>query len=193
MYVMTTNYDNIITNLERGDDKPIPIFTIDNVSVVVVLQKMTNDAVLLRIQSFFSHSTLFWIQFSNDISLTKFFTETIHNLKYNKLLEKLQVELNNGIIHDLINLIPTNDNIQYDFGECSVCLDKTTSKTNCNHFICLSCETQLHIKSVSTKTHKKCPMCRSSCYTPFYRDCDSDDEDDLERGFLQRELNNLQN
>lgn len=191
MYVMTTNYDNIISNMERGEDKNIPIFMIDNVSVVVNLRKMTNEVVLLRIHSFFSHSTLYWIQFSNDISLTKFFAETIHKLKYNKLIEKLQVTIDNGFIHNLINLIPTNDNILYDFGECSVCLDNTNCKTNCNHFICLSCETQLHIKATSTKTTKKCPMCRSSSYLPYYTDCDSDEEDDLERGILQRDLNSL--
>lgn len=189
MYIMI--YDNIITNMERGEDKNIPIFTIDSVCVVVNLRKMTNEVVLLRIQSFFSHSTLFWIEFSNDISLTKFFSETIHKLKYNKLLEKLQVEIDNGVIHDMINLIPTNDNIQYDFGECSICLDKTTSKTNCNHFICLACDTALTIKATATKSCKKCPMCRTSHYSPYYKDCESDDEDDLERGILQRNLNEL--
>jgi hypothetical protein len=58
------------------------------------------------------------------------------------------------------------DNIQKGYGECCVCDDITVLSTNCNHFVCVECSSNL--------TKPKCPMCRAS----IYREEEEDDEDD---------------
>jgi len=62
------------------------------------------------------------------------------------------------------------DNIDMDTEECCVCLTPTISTLNCEHHVCLSCESKLVAPT-------KCPMCRA-VYCRFPHDDDSDDDHD---------------
>ena len=62
------------------------------------------------------------------------------------------------------------DNIDMDMEDCCVCLVPTISTLNCNHNICLQCESKL-------VTPVKCPMCRAK-YCRYPHDDDSDDDQD---------------
>jgi len=44
-------------------------------------------------------------------------------------------------------------------GDCSVCLEKTKTKTNCNHSLCLECFQSIVVVN-SDCEGKKCPICR---------------------------------
>lgn len=55
----------------------------------------------------------------------------------------------------ITKLVPTCDTIVWGYGECSVCLDNTTTRTKCGHHICLVCESGINTG--------KCPVCRQ-CY-----------------------------
>ncbi len=77
-----------------------------------------------------------------------------------------------------------------DTNECCVCLDKTITKTNCEHALCIECWTKLK--------KDECPMCRCECITIRKTDAcnDSDEEDeyhyqsDEESDELDNELDN---
>lgn len=77
--------------------------------------------------------------------------------------------------HPLLKYLYHKDDISYLvnirqtyirlFGEedlsCSVCLEKTITKTNCNHYICQKCFCLLE--------KKKCPLCRKELINNNYR------------------------
>ena len=87
-------------------------------------------------------------------SLDKFlkkFKEIIYSLKFDKLHGKLYSEKisNNKLFNNIFN----TDFI--DSNECSVCLEKTITLTNCLHSLCIECWSSL--KEI------KCPLCRKKC------------------------------
>ncbi len=103
----------------------------------------------------------------------------IRNLKFNKLFGKFV--LSNEFCEDEFGI----DIFGLEFcnaQECCVCLDKTLIKTDCEHYLCLACWSNLKNNS--------CPICRkndimvyndednSQEYNEEFSSDDEDDEDD---------------
>lgn len=63
---------------------------------------------------------------------------------------------------------------------CCICLDKTMTKTSCNHSICIECCN--HMKVSSPHKDLVCPLCRTNFvlqnYDTTYDDSSDDDSDD---------------
>ena len=93
--------------------------------------------------------------FKNYIYNILFYTKVIINdFKFHPMLSYL------NHVDDIQNLLEIKDAILQLFGEnveCSVCLEKTITKTICNHGLCQICYSNLVIKS--------CPMCRQTLLT----------------------------
>ena len=111
---------------------------------------------------------LFSARIFNEEELKDLFSKIIPLLQYDKLLNKLFVDIgeHDNIVYDLLKLIPKTDNIVLQFQECSVCLDSCITKTSCNHFICGLCEGKM--------TTKKCPICRDYYIHPANHDLDDE-------------------
>jgi len=81
-----------------------------------------------------------------------YFKGIINGLKFDKI---------NGSINDeeqqdmkFFQEIITNPNISFATTEqCSVCMEETKTKTNCDHTLCLICWSKI-------KGEKRCPICR---------------------------------
>ena len=61
--------------------------------------------------------------------------------------------------YDIIYKMPVLPCAEFIDDLCCVCMDKTNTKTNCGHIICLDC--------VNKVNHHTCPMCRGKiehCY-----------------------------
>ena len=78
--------------------------------------------------------------------------ETLQKIKYDQLLEEFNVKRGCPIL-----------DTKYVSGcdECVVCHELTTSKTRCNHALCLRCVSKLHDTTVSPP----CPYCREENVT----------------------------
>lgn len=51
------------------------------------------------------------------------------------------------------------EGFELEFKECSVCYDLTQTKTNCHHFVCIKCISQLPYSLTEYDVYS-CPMCR---------------------------------
>jgi len=83
--------------------------------------------------------------------------DKLKQAKFNKYLCCLEYdEISNQInIDNLLCeylMIDTDNKFKRRGDDCCVCMDKTITKTKCNHFICLPCFQQIN--------NRKCPICR---------------------------------
>lgn len=157
----------------------VPIERIDGVSVTCTIHKTCRTGFVLNIKAWFDDKTLFGIQFHDGSVFESFLKDTLHTLKYDKMSHTLQrADKPPYAIFEAMKLIPENTSIVFDYDDCVVCLEPTTLKTNCNHHICLPCETRVRLQAKAENKPKSCPMCRHVHYTPFlnYQDGMSDDE-----------------
>ncbi len=87
----------------------------------------------------------------------------IKNSKFDKYTGKFIYKCDQDISFDDWNTYLSNiQNIELNFQDCCVCLDKTSTKTSCHHSLCYSCWTNLKY-TVSDKFNEdtfKCPYCR---------------------------------
>lgn len=155
-------FDKII-NASR-EDFPLPIKTIDEVNVYCVMHSCLNcygemKHIRLEITSSWLGDMLFKTYSNTQGELIHMLRDIIPNLKYDKIHNVMML---NGSARkkdcdlecEIISHIPESSNIIFNYSECCVCLDKTTTKTSCNHYLCAKCESQ-----IKTRT---CPMCRKS-------------------------------
>jgi hypothetical protein len=86
------------------------------------------------------------------------FKKIVNSLRYDNRTGKIdEDEENTQFFRDLIS----NENITFQEEEsCSVCMEITKTKTQCNHSLCLICWSK--IKSV--EGDKPCPICREPLY-----------------------------
>ena len=57
----------------------------------------------------------------------------------------------------------TMDNVKLEFDECCVCLETTKTQTQCKHYLCYLCWTNLKSTVNDNETETiKCPYCRSN-------------------------------
>ena len=64
-----------------------------------------------------------------------------------------------------------DEHIQFGFEECCVCFDLTSTKTSCDHYLCVKCASNL-------KKKRSCPVCRGKLIV--FRDEDDDEEEQEE-------------
>ena len=113
------------------------------------------------------HFRLFEMEEETEFSFTKVdvdkfvakLVETLPKIKYDPLREEFNVKRGCPIL-----------DTKYVSGcdECVVCHDLTTSKTSCNHPLCMRCVSKLHNTTVSPS----CPYCREENVTMKCR-CDA--------------------
>lgn len=93
----------------------------------------------------------------NNLSFDKFNGEFVLNNTTNNIT-------NNTTINDWKQFL-TMKNVKLDFDECCVCLESTKTQTQCKHYLCYGCWT--NIKSTVNTINDdevetiKCPYCRS--------------------------------
>lgn len=174
-----TLFQRIIEELDGPQQVVVPIDRIDEVTVACTIHKTCRTGFMLNIKAWFDDKTLFGIQFHDGDVFECFLKQTLHTLKYDKMSHLLQrADKQPYAIFEAMKLIPETESIVFDYADCVVCFEPTTLKTNCNHHICLPCETKIRLKAKSENKPKLCPMCRHINYTPFlsYADDMSDDE-----------------
>lgn len=82
-------------------------------------------------------------------------------------------------------LVENDFNDYIDGEECCVCLNKTVTKTDCKHYLCLECWTRL------IKTTRQCTICRRRDIKVDYSEVDDNDDDDgSSQGELKRKVQN---
>ena len=82
------------------------------------------------------------------------FTDCLHDLY--KTLPQFRISSNTGKLYvQTNNIIDEELSGNYLLGEeCSVCMEKTVTKTTCNHYLCICCWNKLGHKKIL------CPICR---------------------------------
>lgn len=144
------------------EEFPLPIKTIDEVNVYCVMHSCLDcygerKHIRLEITGAWLGDMLFKTYSNSQLELLHMLKDIIPNLKYDKINNVMML---NGSARkkdcdlecEILSHIPENNNIILNYSECCVCLDKTKTKTSCNHYLCAKCESQ-----IKTRT---CPMCR---------------------------------
>lgn len=83
------------------------------------------------------------------------FLDNIPNLKFSKMDSCLfidETELKSNAYKKILDRMPICPNVKLNIQECSVCLELTNKRTNCMHYLCYVCESNL--------VSKQCPICR---------------------------------
>ena len=98
--------------------------------------------------------------------------DLLNNLLYDnrqgKLIDKREPEpLRNMLEYDDNRFAYYGNMIKHINNECCVCYEKTMSKTNCHHSICIQCASKIK-KDISEgfEDVRKCPMCRNELFIP---------------------------
>lgn len=140
------------------DKLPVRIVTgLDNKGILVILiMKKHKD----------NSPPLYRKKIWNYCDLKKFITN-IRNIKFNN---ELGVFPDKDIIKHGETFVC--DNIELLTEECSVCYEKTETKTKCGHSLCIRCETELFIKRKAS-----CPICRS-CLVGLHAEATDDEEEE---------------
>ena len=97
--------------------------------------------------------------------------EKLDNFKFDRFKCIFYLEDDENAIDDWL------DNKYIDNDNCCVCLEKTQSKTSCDHWLCLLCKDRIFQKLGPNN----CPICRSKlnrCNCDNVYMFDDDDEDD---------------
>ncbi len=93
----------------------------------------------------------------------------IPNLKFSKLLGKIDSDKAKSFEQICLNEFGPNF---IESNECCVCNESTITKTNCSHFLCVECWSQIR--------SNQCPMCRQN--NIFINESDSCSDDDGDDG-----------
>tara|TARA_R110001632_G_C11277540_1_gene411501 strand:- start:535 stop:1104 length:570 start_codon:yes stop_codon:yes gene_type:complete len=96
--------------------------------------------------------------------------KTLPDLKYCKMISELCIDPTESKIYyerkfmeEIFNSVDEVCNYKTDYGECPVCLDNCYTKLDCDHHLCLQCESKMKKKA--------CPQCRAA-YSVFDHDGD---------------------
>ena len=121
-----------------------------NVELITCLE---NDELLITIKSLFQDYHLSHFKILTPFDLFLFTHIHLDTLKYNTFYNILELPLYNKKVFEYKDIIVKSDNVELDYDECCVCLELTTCCIdNCDHYICLKCESRLE--------NSKCPLCR---------------------------------
>jgi hypothetical protein len=193
------NYDSIVE---------LPITKIGNLPVEVILKinessiklnvfrRFAKDRPDSKIKELYTTRTFSRVQFELNAILVDaltFLKNTISRMYLNKFEGMLtfdDYQFNGTLVtdglkydHDSVfanGFFPSeHSNCEFTYNFCCVCLDLTTSKTPCNHFLCIDCEEKLQFdEEVEVEMeedddsddenengkkflyYRKCPMCR---------------------------------
>jgi len=139
----------------RANEYPrsMPVIKIDNINVFITCQKF-REQIQITIVSDWGHHYLFLETLGNPTELMVFTTNTIINLKFHSETNSLRVSPPESCTQKLwYKCLPKHNNIVTQIEECCVCFEICRTKTQCNHPLCLSCESKIQ--------HKVCPICRT--------------------------------
>lgn len=157
----------------------LPIYSVQAVKVTCQLTRTSvfqgnasmPQPIALRVQldSVWNEDDILYQEIVRDQEgLDKFLNTTLPSLKFNKMSNQFQEgddDKRTSLELEIAQSIPKCDSIKWGFDECCVCMELTTTKTSCGHYLCSPCESAL-------KT-SKCPICRQ-CYScgehPDYRE-----------------------
>ena len=145
-----------IKTLDQHDEYQLNA-RIDNIFVIIISRGF-DDNYYLQVKSNNIFETIdlddfnlinlyhYYIRSSNYSEIAEKFVNHINNLKFDKLIGKFVLQsTENSDSKTIIN--DTNDVLMemklfpqlFKDNECSVCLEKTTTKTYCNHSLCYIC------------------------------------------------------
>jgi len=111
------------------------------------------DLPLQLLSSFFYDIEIINPVINNDIFLDSF-KKIINSLAFCRINGKLCDTEQDICLREIV----TNPNICFESIEnCSVCIEPTKTKTNCDHTLCLVCWAKI-------KGEKRCPICREKIY-----------------------------
>jgi hypothetical protein len=132
--------------------------------------EIINDInLVLRIYDYHFGQIYLYCEILGEFTTLKIFEgyiKHLNHLKFNKLIGKFQY----NIIPDFGNVL---SNTTFKYKECCVCLENTTTKLKCDHYICYECKSQLQ--------KNKCPMCRKGfCICDMCEDCNIESESESE-------------
>jgi hypothetical protein len=100
-------------------------------------------------------------------TLGKLVYDTLKGLKFNKYFGTYDVNLEDVELLDIeMELFPE----YFKYKICSVCLEHTSTKTNCGHYLCYSCWNE-----ILKRNEYRCPECRECIRVKnsicFYEEC----------------------
>jgi hypothetical protein len=145
--------------------------------VTLIVQKKALDAEAREVYNFFDKvfehdgtpdsvtntisNVLFWL------------LDTLSKFKFDKFHGKFVTDETNDLIHVFSQAFSPSQfpTCEFSYSDCCVCLELTTSKTPCNHFLCFECEEKLSFDEMvedgdnddDETLYKKCPVCRDTC------------------------------
>lgn len=145
----------------------LPIYSVQAVKVTCQLTRTqcireSGSMTALRVQldSVWNEDDILYQEIvTNQEDLDKLLNTTLPNLKFNKMTNQFQEDDDNKrttLELEIAQSIPKCDSIKWGFDDCCVCMELTTTKTSCGHYLCSPCESAI--------TNSKCPMCRQ-CYS----------------------------
>lgn len=86
----------------------------------------------------------------------------LSTIVFDKFTAKFVLTIDNH--HELFEEIFTLPGIEFDFGECCVCMEKTKTQTPCDHFLCLVCHSNIKETTCGEENceckQQRCPICR---------------------------------
>jgi len=80
--------------------------------------------------------------------------DILQSLRFNKFENRFQT------ITPIDWSFMESDTVKLKYDTCSVCLDKTVSKTDCGHYLCLPCYDKI---TENKDSETICPQCREFC------------------------------
>jgi hypothetical protein len=154
---------------------------IERMSVNVSIRVYNTTLALAIVDDRFDTKQLFWHSFkSPDTSYSEEWVKTITKNVF-KIIDRV-------VYCKLKDRFMLRENIQpileggerflnpHRYGDCSVCLEKTSCKIKCGHFLCRQCMHQIKESPIL------CPLCRkricTSCECGECSECDESDDDE---------------
>lgn len=136
-------------------DLMLPVKTIDEVSVFCTMSVgfiQPTDKINFVIHSSWLGDVVFKAYAHTLEEVNDILNTVIPNLKYNKIKHFFSIDKDiYDLEQEILSHIPENTNIRLNYSDCCVCLDKTNTKTSCEHYLCATCE--------SHNNTRVCPMC----------------------------------
>lgn len=92
--------------------------------------------------------------------LVKFIFDIIPKLKFDKCIGRFVREIVRPD-YTIFEAFEQCDFIKMTYAQCCVCHERTTTKTECNHHLCIQCWDQLkEVEKDNRHAFRYCPLCR---------------------------------
>ena len=147
----------------------IPIEKLFGIKVHIFIRK--DKYLIIESQSFFDNkedegNPVEIILFrSNKLNTFEEAIEIIKKLKYNNIQGCFQLEddVETDQVEYYLEIFKGFSQVEFIINNCCVCQEAVKTKTDCNHYLCLSCADQIKpIKDDNGFNEIPCPICREN-------------------------------